>query len=142
MTEAAKKPPLSNGQVKYDLFIGPPCATDALQAGIVTTIYPAIYLTGSVTLADTLAQYPNAVRCNWSSFTQWSIFLAMADKHKWTNMALFYDDTDNTRVVWANSLMTRWSKANKVFLQFTLSTSTADIPLLLKVARLQARGQH
>ncbi|OQV17042.1 hypothetical protein BV898_08904 [Hypsibius exemplaris] len=127
--------------VKYDMFIGPPCATDAIQAGVVTTVYPAIYVTGSVTLADTLSEYPNAVRCNWSSYTQWSIFLAMAAKHEWTNLALFYDDSDNTQTTWTNSLINRWSAVSgNTYVPYALSSNTADIGSLLTAARSQARG--
>ena len=133
--------PYAAAGTKYDVFIGPPCWSDALQAGIVTNLYPTIYLTGSVTLLDTIAEFKNAVRCNLSSYSQWSIFLAMAKKYAWSSMALFYDDTDNTRSTWANSLMNRWTVVGNSYVQFALSALTTSILSLIKAAQLQARSE-
>ena len=69
MTIASRRASPQNNK-KYDVFFGPPCFTDAYQAGIITMSYPVIVSSGSVTLADTLEPFINTVRCSYSTFTQ------------------------------------------------------------------------
>ncbi|GAV04286.1 hypothetical protein RvY_14589 [Ramazzottius varieornatus] len=140
LTLASRRPSPQNGK-RYDVFFGPPCFTDALQAGIITMSYPVLVASGSVTLADTLEPFVNMVRCSYSTFTQWSLFMRMTATYNWTSIAIFYDDSTASISVWANSLMTRCNSRNVSYTQFSLTANAMDLSTMLNHARKLSRSR-
>ncbi|OQV18219.1 Atrial natriuretic peptide receptor 1 [Hypsibius exemplaris] len=88
-----------------DLIIGPACTADMLASMEIQSFFQVPSITGGGELADSIKKYPYATRCAFNTYTQWLFVIRVFTQFNWTNIAIIYDNDDNTKSVNAISLM-------------------------------------